>query len=90
MKTFSQLFEVGGRQVRFLFSPVLTTGAVKYFVTVVGLHEGIVNFEMKEARPASWRVLHPAPQWIQTLEAELGRLLNTKNYLVFPGPPTSN
>lgn len=79
MKTFTYSFDIGGKQARCLFSPVLTQAATKYFVTVAGLGGQIVNFEMKEARSASWKVLHSAPLWIQTLEAELSRLLNTKN-----------
>ena len=81
MKTFTHTFEVEGRPSRFLFSPVITKETTKYFVTVAGLGGRIVNFEIIEASPASWKVLYPAPQWIWTMEAALGQLLNTKNNL---------
>lgn len=84
MKTFTHTLDVEGRQARFLFSPVITNEVTKYFITVAGLQEGIVNFEMEEARPATWKVLHPAPQWIRMMEAELSGLLNSKNYRAVP------
>lgn len=86
MKTFTDLLDIEGRQVRLLFSPVITKEAVKYFVTVADLEGGIVNFEMKEARPAVWKVLQPAPRWVLTMETELCGLLNSKNNLAAPAP----
>lgn len=84
MRTFTHAFEVGGKQTRFLFSPVITKEAAKYFVTVAGLGGQIFNFEIRESRPAFWQVLSPAPLWVRAMEAELGQLLNIKNNLIAP------
>jgi hypothetical protein len=84
MRNFTQSLHVGGEPVQFLFSPVLTKEAKKYFVTAMGLTAEPVNFEMKEKHPNYWTVLAPAPQWVQTMEAELSRLLLAKNNRPYP------
>src|SRR5690349_14990207 len=81
MIEFTKRHEESGRQFEFCFREVYCTNSEKFFVLVRDNGQIVAQFEIVREPEKNWRVLSPAPQWVQDAEPEIVRLL------LSDGPP---
>lgn len=81
MIEFTKRHEESGRRFEFCFREIYCTNAEKFFVLVRDNGHTVAYFEMLREREKNWRVLSPAPLWVQAAEPEIVRLL------LSDGPP---
>lgn len=81
MIEFTKRHEESGRRFEFCFREIYCTNVEKFFVLVRDNGHIVAQFEMVREPEKNWRVLSPAPQWVQESEPEIVRLL------LSDGPP---
>jgi len=77
MIEFTKRHEESGRQFEFCFREVYCSNAEKYFVLVRNNGQIVAQFEMVKEKQKNWKVLSPAPRWVQEAEPEIVRLLQS-------------
>lgn len=77
MIEFIKRHHESGRQFEFCFREIYSSDAEKYFVLVRDNGQVIAQFEIAREREKNWKVLSPAPLWIQEAEPEIVSLLLT-------------
>jgi hypothetical protein len=75
MIEFIKRHEESGRHFEFYFREIYCSNAEKFFVLVRDNGRVVARFEMSKEPNKKWRVLAPAPQWIQDAETEIVTLL---------------
>ena len=70
MPDFTKSIIVEEENLRFLFSKIYVPTGVKFFVTVF-IKNAVTSFDVQQDKKGDWKIVHPAPDWLTTVEPEL-------------------
>lgn len=78
MKTINTGLIQGNSVLKLSFDKVQTSQGYKFFVTVIHNESEKATFDMKEDYWGKWKIVPPAPHWINDMELQISEVLKRK------------